>query len=305
MAATAISLIICIHNQDWILPSILKSISDQRSAVRFEVIVCDDGSSDRGLELIREWRRQNDIDIRYVWQPQDNVSRRSRSRNNGIRCSSGEILICADGDMCLTPTFIADHWGAHQGSPSLVCGGRHTIEVGRGATSEILEEAVKDALQVKASREWDYQQSWKNTDEPWMACITANCSTKRSTEILFDERIRGWGSEDRDFAIRAYRAGCKMVLLPDINAVHVVRDKGAHPAFKTEVIPFVKNKLLPRKLYPAGEMIHSLCLALYCRFDGATNSWIANPTPSTQPVDTLLDKFEEWCLDNGEALPYD
>jgi glycosyltransferase involved in cell wall biosynthesis len=303
---SALALIVCIYNQRWILPTILDSVSNQQLDLPFEMAVCDDGSEDGALDVIKAWPRPKHLqNFYYVWQPNYGFSRVSASRNNGIRCTSADILVFVDGDICLGPSFLADHISAHSSGKRLVCGGRVTIEMGSGITPAQLRKLVDASYEIRASPEWNRQNTLFRSERPWMACVGANFSIERFEDTFFDERFVGWSSEDRDFAIRAYRSGFEIYMLPRINAIHVVRkDVPSRIATPQQVVAFLKGKLLLRKKYPEGALDDSIELARFCRYDPRLNQWLSTPQASEMSAQEILNAFEIWCHANGVSLPF-
>jgi glycosyltransferase involved in cell wall biosynthesis len=86
------SVVIAVHN-DWEpLARCLPSLSEQSDAPPFEVIILDDGSTERGPASIK-WTSSNPLKI--LSYPHSGIS---AARNRGIRNSAGEILVFVDAD---------------------------------------------------------------------------------------------------------------------------------------------------------------------------------------------------------------
>jgi glycosyltransferase involved in cell wall biosynthesis len=97
-AQPLISVIIPSWNAAGFLPEAVESIRAQKYAP-LEIIVVDDGSTDRTAELIRSWS-----DVRYLWQENQGPS---AARNTGIDTARGELLAFLDADDLWT----SDHLG--------------------------------------------------------------------------------------------------------------------------------------------------------------------------------------------------
>ena len=61
----------------------------------FEWLVVDDGSSDTTEDLVRQWRRQSDFAIRYIWQ---NNAGKHIAVNRGVQQARGELFLIVDSD---------------------------------------------------------------------------------------------------------------------------------------------------------------------------------------------------------------
>lgn len=96
-APPLISVIIPSWNAADFLPEALESIHAQKH-VPLEIIIVDDGSTDRTAELIQGWS-----DVRYLRQENQGPS---VARNTGIDSARGEILAFLDADDLWTPDHI-------------------------------------------------------------------------------------------------------------------------------------------------------------------------------------------------------
>ncbi len=96
-----ISVCIPTFNRISLLPCAIASILNQ-SEQDFELIVCDDGSSDGTPEFMSEY---TDHRIKYIRHPQ-NIGK-SNNMRSGFDAASGEYFIKFDDDDRLTPDFLA------------------------------------------------------------------------------------------------------------------------------------------------------------------------------------------------------
>ncbi len=273
----------------------------------YEVIVCDDGSNSMIRDLICAAHHSSRLDLRYIWQP-DRGFRLARSRNNGIRCAQGEILVFVDGDSWLRPFFLREHWDAHRDGRRLVSGGYQEVELSEEsvpADYAVLFDRIPPPEQVDLSG-W---RMWTGADRPWMACSGGNLSVRRSDAIAisFDEGFQGWGSEDRDFAFRLYGAGVMPHVLERTGLVHLrLNDQaidwnptkgGSHHS----IVAALEGKLYLYRKYPNGEMSPSLQLVQFCHLNEITYAWEVGPPRSDISVAAILADFEAWR--ERQALP--
>jgi glycosyltransferase involved in cell wall biosynthesis len=89
------------HNREHLLPLAIESVLQQTFS-DFELIVCDDGSSDRTPELMAQLQ---DPRIRYLRHPH-NIGK-SNNMRSGFEAAQGEYFIKFDDDDRLTPDFLA------------------------------------------------------------------------------------------------------------------------------------------------------------------------------------------------------
>jgi glycosyltransferase involved in cell wall biosynthesis len=108
------------------LRSYLKHVAAQDYTGSWEIIVCDDGSEDDSLKVIRNISRSLERPLRFIWQSRIG-ERRAVSRNSALRCASGRIVILMDGDLAVPHDFISQHVASHANARSAVYGSRHWL----------------------------------------------------------------------------------------------------------------------------------------------------------------------------------
>ena len=96
-----VSVIIPIYNASDYLRPALDSVLDQTLS-EIEVICVDDGSTDRSLEILKEYL-ERDGRIRIITETNAGPA---LARNNGIKRARGEYLAFVDADDFLEPTFL-------------------------------------------------------------------------------------------------------------------------------------------------------------------------------------------------------
>ena len=88
-----ISVIVPVYNTEAYLDRCIKSLFCQ-SYADLEIILVDDGSKDGSLRICRKWE-QRDSRIQVISQPNLGVS---SARNEGIRKSTGDLIMLLDSD---------------------------------------------------------------------------------------------------------------------------------------------------------------------------------------------------------------
>jgi Flp pilus assembly protein TadD len=97
-----VSVIMTVYNcQDYISQAI-ESVLIQ-TYPKFELVIIDDGSTDRTKEVISRYPDQR---IRYFYQENGGMS---NALNHAVRQAMGEFLLPLDADDMMTPDFIAKH----------------------------------------------------------------------------------------------------------------------------------------------------------------------------------------------------
>lgn len=296
-----LSVIVAIYNQAAYLPELLASLDEQEGVGHFEIIICDDGSHDDPVVSLQGSGVRSRRDVRYIWQP-DEGFRVSRSRNNGIRCARGEVLVLIDGNSVLQPFFLAEHLDAHRGQRRLVYGGRRQVRVPPGA-----DLSRRRLLSAEGGERDDLEKrkQWLTTPRPWMACIAANLSVQRSEAICFDEAFEGWGSEDRDFAYRLWAGGLSIHLLERTGLVQPLREgeEGWHPlrGGHHTIVAAMKCKLHLYRKHGPDVMAPSLDMVRRCYFDTMTRQWRLGESRDDKDAPAILQEFESWLAATPDA----
>ena len=118
-----ISAIICTYNRDTYLGAAIDSLLSQDFAGDFQVVVVDNGSSDRTREVVEQ--RSHDPRLKYVFEP---VIGLSVARNTGASCSSAEILAYLDDDAQASSCWLQVLYSAYQNNSKLaIAGGKVTL----------------------------------------------------------------------------------------------------------------------------------------------------------------------------------
>jgi glycosyltransferase involved in cell wall biosynthesis len=94
-----VSLIVTVLNEARSLPTLLDSIAAQ-THLPDEVIVCDGGSSDNTIDLLRSEGR---FPLRVIERPGSNIS---QGRNAAIAAASGDVIASTDAGVRLEPQWL-------------------------------------------------------------------------------------------------------------------------------------------------------------------------------------------------------
>lgn len=207
------------------LALVLAALSRQ-SFQDFEIILCDDGSGKETNDVAEKFYSCAKIPLVHLWQ--ENLGfRKCRLLNEGIRKSSGEILIFLDGDCVPHFEFISDHVRCTQNG--VFSAGRR-VEVSRIMSGKITENDVKNGFFDRPSLcllrdhlfgetvHWNRSIRWGMN--PWIRKILKldqiddlkGCNFSATRDDLlkingFDEAYAGYGREDTDVEIRMLNSG--------------------------------------------------------------------------------------------------
>lgn len=144
-----VSVVIPVYNTEKYINEMLESLANQ-TLDSFEVILIDDGSTDKSSELINEYIKNNSANnMSYVYQ--DNAGP-SVARNRGIEISQGEYICFADSDDKLHTNALKIMYDkATKNNADVVLGGTYKFnsETEWKINSHFFEEGFKDVKKFK------------------------------------------------------------------------------------------------------------------------------------------------------------
>ena len=157
----------------------------------FEVILVDDGSTDRTAQIIGKYDK-----VQYIYQPNQGVA---SARNTGIAASRGEILAFLDSD---------DYWPPNRLTVTVRYFQQHPeISYVLGKQMMFVESGCAVPPWVKA--EWLTElQDASNMGVLVVRRVTFDCVG------LFNKDYKG--GEDTEWLVRASEVGVPMARLPEV-----------------------------------------------------------------------------------------
>jgi len=209
------SLIITTYNWPEALELVLLSVLKQSTPPN-EIIVADDGSSEKTRSIIENFKFKSKVPIIHSWQ-EDKGFRLSRSRNLAIAIAKYEYIIVSDGDMILHSDFVKNHIENAQKGVYLQ-GGRVLLQPNFSnkllsnksfIVPSIFSKNIKNRLNALRSNSLSrlYAQRLNQNLNRIRGC---NFSLYKS-DILkvngFNEDFVTWGQEDSEFVQRLYNSG--------------------------------------------------------------------------------------------------
>ncbi len=215
-----VSLIILTYNWREALERVLQSVVGQ-TRLPDEVIVADDGSSDGSAALVSAQTSSFPVPLHWLSQ-QDMGFRAARCRNRAIAAARGDYVILIDGDMILHRAFVADHLAL--AAPGVFLQGGRLKLTDRASARLLAGGRPVFAPWVDADfRDWSGTRRlyafhqlglarWKARGRNGGRVMSCNMSFWRSDLLAvngFDERMEGYGAEDRELAARLENAGLR------------------------------------------------------------------------------------------------
>ena len=197
-----ISVIVPVYNAEETLGATLEALFSS-SYDDYEVILVDDASSDRSIEIAGKH------DCRILRQEEN--SGPSAARNRGAREANGEILFFTDSDVTVLPETIGKIARRFEERPEFsAIIGSYTIDT-----------PCKDFLSTFKNlvHHYTHQNSLDAAITFWAGCG----AIKREAFLAvdgFDEKYKKASIEDIDLGYRLTRAGHKILLAKDAQVTH-------------------------------------------------------------------------------------
>ena len=214
-----ISIVIPTYNRLPILQKSIVALEKQQPIDRkisdYEIVVVDDGSTDRTLA----WLTENKAQLPHVKVFQQNHQGAAAARNLGVENAIGDTIIFIDSDLVVTDSFLQCHADA-------LIRGQHDLKSDRLFTY--------GAVINTNNFENPTSEPYKITDFSAAYFATGNVAiAKKWLEEagLFDTGFQLYGWEDLELGVRLKKLGLKLVKCPEAVGYHW------HPAFNLEQIP--------------------------------------------------------------------
>jgi len=237
-AAPAVSLLLPNRNNEPVLDIALERLATHTTYPNFELIVVDDGSTDRSLKILKRWRAESRFEnFTLVVAEHAGVG---AALNRALEHASGDIAVSLDGDATIETTGWLERMVAFQRSdPRIgVVTPAVTFDSGRvhahginmisadglhDGTSKINEPAGQRTLHI-------------NVDRPRAADVipvAAEVDAALGVGMLFPRSLaRELGNydlgfapvwfEDLDLSLSMRRLDAKVFCLPEVNFLHRV-----------------------------------------------------------------------------------
>jgi glycosyltransferase involved in cell wall biosynthesis len=218
-----LSVVITTYNQPLWLELVLWGYTRQQFR-DFEVVIADDGSDDRTVDVITRLRSALAVPVHHIWH-EDSGFRKCEILNKAILAASGNALVFTDGDCIPRDDFLLQH-------ARLLRRGRF-LSGGYIKLPEATSRAIS-ADDVRAGRVTNFNWlrshgasltrpllrltvpsalgAWLDALTPTRASFNGHNATVWKEDILrvngFDERM-GWGGLDRELGERLENLGVR------------------------------------------------------------------------------------------------
>lgn len=216
-----LSLIISCYNQGDYLEKILYSLLNQ-SFKQFELVIADDGSNAKFIQVIEQFKSKFHIPIQHIWHEDDGF-RKTIIVNRAVQKSKSDYLVFIDGDCILHHHFLARHYKRRE--KGVVLSGRR-IMFDQTISESLSLEKIKTTVFEKPSFWWNNSEPKERKRGFYIPFIYhilngvskdywtfgSNFSLHKSDFIAingYDENIIGRGLEDINLSQRFKLKGYK------------------------------------------------------------------------------------------------
>ncbi|HEY9873416.1 MAG TPA: glycosyltransferase family 2 protein [Candidatus Obscuribacterales bacterium] len=229
MTKPLVSAIICTHNRQQYLGAAIDSLQQQEFP-DYEVVVVDNGSSDRTRDIVAERLPQGRL--KYVYEP---VIGLSVARNTGAKESAGEILAYLDDDAVASSRWLGVLYNAYSSNAKLaIAGGKVTLLWPDGMTPpRWLSENLSGNLGA-----YDLGDTVVYINQPGMTPRGLNYSIRRS----FLDQIGG-------FNVNLGRVGKNLLSNEEVHMTELALQQGWQVAYLPDAL--VAHNVAPERLQPA------------------------------------------------------
>jgi glycosyltransferase involved in cell wall biosynthesis len=101
-----VSIVIPTYNRSNMIEITLKSFVEQNyPGDRFEIIVCNNNSTDNSADILQKWEENYPRKIRIIFEPRQGVH---YARNTAAHMTKGDILYYTDDDMIADPNLLVE-----------------------------------------------------------------------------------------------------------------------------------------------------------------------------------------------------
>jgi glycosyltransferase involved in cell wall biosynthesis len=135
---------------------------EMQTMTDFEVLLCDDGSSDEVVQQIRAYMKDSKFIIKHLWQKDDGW-RKCELLNKGLLACESEYVVFVDQDCLLHPEFLKEHYINR--SENLVLAGRRA-ELTEGLSQKLTVERIHDQY-IQKNYWWFLLFMFFHKDNQW------------------------------------------------------------------------------------------------------------------------------------------
>ena len=191
-----ISVVIPLYNKEKSIISTLESVLAQ-TYMDYEVIIVDDGSTDRSVDLVREYVRTLQIDdfkFQIINQKNSGVS---AARNTGVLAAKGEFVALLDADDLWDENYLTEQVKMIRDFPEAAMWGINFAEIRNRKIVRRVSTGLPDGFQGYVE---NYFKMKGRVSDLYCSSSVVICKEVFDKVGMFDERIKY--AEDTDMWFR-------------------------------------------------------------------------------------------------------
>ena len=247
MSTPRVSLLLPNYNTDRVLAHVLERLAENTTYPDVEVVLVDDGSTDRSPEILRRWRDSNAFrgDVNLIEKPNGGAI---ETLNTALHAATGELCVQLDSDAAVeTPGWIErmvefmlldDRIGVVTAKVVMDDGKLHACGVNIIGPAGMHDRSTTP-LESPGNRRWHHRvhrvaEGEGGAVEAELTEVDAGigcCSMWRRADALevggYDAGFAPVWLDDLDLSLSIRRLGRKVFYLPDVKMTHFVNDRGA------------------------------------------------------------------------------
>lgn len=211
-----VSVVVCSYNRERTLGAALASVAGQATGgeFEFEIVVVDDGSTDRTSEVVGQAAGASSVTVRYIRESGRGVP---FARNRGVQEARGEWIAFFDDDQVAEREWLLELLRAARETGARVVGGVRRLRFQQNPTPA-LGPLTREVLGEKC-----YGPRVCRSNRYTLAC-TGNVLVRRDVfdEIGYFDTGMYRGMSDIDFTRRAFDAGVESWYTPRAVVWHLI-----------------------------------------------------------------------------------
>jgi len=269
MSEPLISVVIPCYNSSRHLQEAVRSVLDQ-SLQSFELLLCDDGSTDNTWEIICELRK---IDPRIVGMQNQCNSGISITRNRLNKAARGAFVAFLDCDDLMYPDRLQLQWEFLRDHPDI----------------DIVGSMYQEFNSKRLTKKSHIQFTHKNIIKAfYYMCPVPNPTLMARKNVFeklhFNEELKS--AEDLDFLLRANELGIKLANLPYVTTMYRIHENSISSSkkFDMQISTYLAlkwhyhriSKRVPRFPLSKEEINNKFNSSLYIKYSSARNLSISD-----------------------------
>lgn len=244
-----VSVVMPIYNAEKYLSQAIESVLNQ-TLKDFELILVDDGSTDKSLEICQTYA-EKDSRIQVIHQSNGGIC---AARNCGLKNAKGEYLAFIDNDDVYLPDLLEENYNlARKYNADILKYGNQYIKNKNFSPDCICSSEKLDEKDLLIIQQQDLRAKYRQLNEDDLLVYVWDGLFKTSLlkehQIKFDTAFKH-GHEDRVFCMELYQHINCIIINPKVYYIHIVYPASTSRIFSVDRIDDTERLLnYERKLF--------------------------------------------------------